>query len=741
LLATRSLVLAPDEYMSWMNTLAGIGVRLYAIDKLIPGQVTATPTSFAYYAGIAAAQVIATNAVVFGISAMYGGNIGLYAGHHSDYIWRQGDFDPPTDFGLFQLEATADRADVYNNGLIPVITTFGDHTLHHLFPTVDHAYHAYLYKELAETCREFGVRFEFTNYRDMITGFYRSLWRTYRTEHPRRVGWDGKGYKGWVDPNMGGISAAKGELQAGSKEDYECATLISSQFMYESPPALSGIVTLTFGNGCKVGETTTSRQMACGEYMIIFSETCVWVDDLDRTYLSYYADKHDLPKCGNIKCSDLSDFIQRHPGGSEWLTMTKGADITEAFESHHPNIDFIRANILPKYYVRQADWSRESPLTFTPGDFYDTLRSRVRETIRKIGPEPRWWTNFYADTCALLYEGAMGALAFLGPVVVGPGNPLGLGAGWAGAVTLGAGLVGGALVVIGHNYAHMKDNKRMLYVNLANGSARSMRIHHELYGLNRKESFKPLLVFESLLLGGPSVLYLLKPLLLLTRLQVFPADEYLSWLNTLAGIGIRLLTIGRMLQPGQLIASPRSAVYYALIAAAQVITMNTFVYAVTAFYSANIGAFDAACMTSEFLDLFLDCEKGLYAGHHTDYVFRQGDFQIPRDFGYLQLEATADRREAYNTGLLPVITTFGDHTLHHLFPTIDHAYHVYLYNDLRRTCDEFGVRFELTNYPDIIAGFHRSLRQTSRSRFPRRVGWEAGKGYQGWVDPHMAERA
>ena len=32
------------------------------------------------------------------------------------------------------------------------------------------------------------------------------------------------------------------------------------------------------------------------------------------------------------KLYDLDSFIESHPGGSEWLKMTKGTDITEAFE-------------------------------------------------------------------------------------------------------------------------------------------------------------------------------------------------------------------------------------------------------------------------------------------------------------------------------------------------------------------------------------------------------------------------
>jgi cytochrome b involved in lipid metabolism len=35
------------------------------------------------------------------------------------------------------------------------------------------------------------------------------------------------------------------------------------------------------------------------------------------------------------KIYDLTDFVQKHPGGSTWLTLTKGQDITEHFVVHH----------------------------------------------------------------------------------------------------------------------------------------------------------------------------------------------------------------------------------------------------------------------------------------------------------------------------------------------------------------------------------------------------------------------
>ncbi|CAH2071503.1 unnamed protein product, partial [Iphiclides podalirius] len=62
------------------------------------------------------------------------------------------------------------------------------------------------------------------------------------------------------------------------------------------------------------------------------------------------------------KLYDLTKFIKKHPGGEEWLELTKGTDITEAFESHHLNPS--TEKLLNKFYVRDAKAPRNSPFTF-----------------------------------------------------------------------------------------------------------------------------------------------------------------------------------------------------------------------------------------------------------------------------------------------------------------------------------------------------------------------------------------
>lgn len=73
------------------------------------------------------------------------------------------------DWGMHELEAVMDRTDI-NGNLFKVMTFFGDHTLHHLFPTLDHAVLPYLYPVFLEHCEKFRGNFRMTSSLDLLTG-------------------------------------------------------------------------------------------------------------------------------------------------------------------------------------------------------------------------------------------------------------------------------------------------------------------------------------------------------------------------------------------------------------------------------------------------------------------------------------------------------------------------------------------------------------------------------------------
>lgn len=74
------------------------------------------------------------------------------------------------------MDAVVDRPEI-NKSLFLVLTSFGDHALHHLFPTLDHGVLKYLYPTLFETCKEFGVDFRLKSQLELIWGQLMQLMR------------------------------------------------------------------------------------------------------------------------------------------------------------------------------------------------------------------------------------------------------------------------------------------------------------------------------------------------------------------------------------------------------------------------------------------------------------------------------------------------------------------------------------------------------------------------------------
>lgn len=50
---------------------------------------------------------------------------------------------------------------------------------------------------------------------------------------------------------------------------------------------------------------------------------------------------------------DLTNFAQKHPGGSHWINYTKGQDISEHFRVHHLNYEKAKT-ALDKFYIGEC---------------------------------------------------------------------------------------------------------------------------------------------------------------------------------------------------------------------------------------------------------------------------------------------------------------------------------------------------------------------------------------------------
>lgn len=90
---------------------------------------------------------------------------------------------------------------------------------------------------------------------------------------------------------------------------------------------------------------------------------------------------------------DLTEFVHQHPGGEDWIQMTKGHDITEAVETHHVFQDRLQP-FLRKYKVRDTDKPRNSRLTFDENGFYVTLRNRVAAKLPELNDRKlQFWSK------------------------------------------------------------------------------------------------------------------------------------------------------------------------------------------------------------------------------------------------------------------------------------------------------------------------------------------------------------
>lgn len=65
-------------------------------------------------------------------------------------------------------------------------------------------------------------------------------------------------------------------------------------------------------------------------------------EDLDRTPMNFIKGRREVDGAEGLwrirnSLYDLGAFVKLHPGGAEWLQITKGIDITELFEVYHQN--------------------------------------------------------------------------------------------------------------------------------------------------------------------------------------------------------------------------------------------------------------------------------------------------------------------------------------------------------------------------------------------------------------------
>lgn len=373
---------------------------------------------------------------------------------------------------------------------------------------------------------------------------------------------------------------------------------------------------------------------------------------------------------------DLENFAKSHPGGAEWIRLTKGTDITEAFECHH--ITEKAERLLPKFYIRDAQKPRTIPLTFEADGFYRKFKKRAAEALKDINyhrPSPK--SNLISDSLAI------GTLALCL-----------LAASTQQYITLiAAGIFLAWTTITGHNYFHMRDNFRMYYFDLSGMSSKNWRITHVM-----SHHLYPNTIWDH---------------------EIYAVEDFLPWLPLKNKSFLKIL-ISHIASPfvylflfvDQLVKRYysvfaeygtfdfRDAVPFFLPLTMCFVAPNTFVAFKTWLMILCVGSFVFGFI-------------GFNAAHHHPDIFHDGDiYRKDMDWGFLELDAVRDR-EVIDESPFLVLTNFGSHALHHLLPTVDHSYLPLALPAFLETCKEFGIKNEKWTSWELLKGQFQQLSRKS----------------------------
>jgi len=390
---------------------------------------------------------------------------------------------------------------------------------------------------------------------------------------------------------------------------------------------------------------------------------------------------------------DLTGFENSHPGGKDWILLTKGTDITESFETSH--VFGVPRALLKKFWVKKAEKPRTARFTFDEDGFYKKVQRRGAAILRKVGTGPTFFSTLTIDLLVITY------LVLFCLLCAYPSMSLALTA----AVFLGMAHVSA------HNWFHQGDKTswRRFYFDLSFTSSRDWRVSHAMSHHNYTNTFLDMEVsaFEPY---GFSFL----PVTKTGFMRVFQ--------HLYAHIACIIVYPIEFVKRIYLILSEdHTLLPENLLAPLQLLLLYLFTQ-------------DLVLSTQMWVTIHAVCGYMLVIQfswtHHHPELYHAGDKpREDRDWGLHIMDTTMDFDRTEDTwGVLSTplqLVTFGHHLLHHYFPTVDTSKLEYLYPALYETCDEMGEVYPFRSVPHLIHGLHRQLNR-SKPTHTREEGRQAG---------------
>lgn len=380
------------------------------------------------------------------------------------------------------------------------------------------------------------------------------------------------------------------------------------------------------------------------------------------------------------KLYDLSTFLDKHPGGYDWLLATQGTDITELFESSH--ISTAAESLLPKFYVKDATTPRNSPFTFHEDGFYRKFKSKARKILARVGTGP-------SRAMLMIMDGL--TITFIA---------LSLSAAVTQSIFLSflAGICLSLVTMASHNFSHQRDSWRMYTYDLTLMSSYDWRVSHVL-------SHHPF----------PNTFYDVEIAKLEPILQLLPRPDK-NFVQRYCVCFYELFVI-----PIYVFATALKK-YYLVISGEEKFRPEYLLPGVELLVMAVVSpSLWGALKIWLLIHTWNSCTYGYFAltlSHHHPDTYHEGDMAREQpDWGLIQLDATRDRAEVKGN-LFLVAITLGDHSLHHLLPSVDHSKLPYIYPVLFEMCEEYNIPYRFYSQWEMFKGKYRALANNVPSTQP-----------------------
>ncbi|XP_050457097.1 cytochrome b5-related protein-like isoform X2 [Cataglyphis hispanica] len=379
------------------------------------------------------------------------------------------------------------------------------------------------------------------------------------------------------------------------------------------------------------------------------------------------------------KIYDLETFAKLHPGGEEWIRLTKGTDITELFQSHH--ITDKAERLLPKFYIREATTQRSVPLTFLSDGFYRTFKRRAFEALKNVNfHRSSMTTDLIIDSLMVMTFALSLAAAFAHSY----------------AIIVFASIFLTLTTVAAHNYFHMKDNFRMYYFDLSMLSSKNWRISHVM---SHHMYTNTLWDYE---------IYIVEPFL-----QWIPRKDKSYFASLISKIISPIVWMLLFLVEG-------FKRYYLVFNEYRVFEFRDFVPFVLPLLMSLVAPKILVALKLWLIMLLISSALfgliGFNAAHHHPDIFHDGDiYRDDLDWGLLEMDSVRDRK-VIDDSIFLALTNFGSHTLHHLLPTVDHHYLHLCMPAFLQTCKEFGLNSDKWTQWELIKGQFRQLARTETKK-------------------------